>query len=76
MAVRRKKHFFTNAEKLLIARLYPTTTAKEIAERLGLTERQIRDYLYRNSPDEGLQKAHEARSEICRENAYKRWRKQ
>ena len=58
-----------------IRRLYATMRTAELAEKLGLTVKQITNYVFRHNDERWARKIPSVRSQINRENAKKRWEK-
>ena len=69
------RRFCEAKDGLRIRRLYATMRTVDLAREMGLTAKQIENYVYRHNTERWARKKPFIRSQINRENARKRWKK-
>ena len=72
---RTQRKFCMATDGPTIRRLYATMRTADLARKMGLTVKQITNYVYRHSDERWARKNPSVRSQINRENAKKRWEK-
>ena len=70
-----KRRFSEATDGPIIMQYYATMRTTDLAEKLGLTVKQIMDFVYRHNTEPWAKKEKSVRSRVNSENVQKRWAK-